>query len=137
MPAITVEAAKLTKEQKTQLIAELTESASKILRLPKDIIFVFLKENDPDNIGASGLPLSAHKKTARAVKNTRAPQHTTGRRAKPPALNFANARDIGCNRNALRGAQTQRLGDGVLPMTPRRRRAQGRLAALREIRHGE
>ena len=64
MPAITVEAAKLTKEQTTQLIAELTESASKILRLPKDIIFVFLKENDPDNIGASGLPLSAHKKQA-------------------------------------------------------------------------
>ena len=64
MPAITVEAAKLTKEQKTQLIAELTESTSKILGLPKDIIFVFLKENDPDNIGASGLPLSAHKKEA-------------------------------------------------------------------------
>ena len=66
MPAITVEAAKLTKEQKTeqktQLIAELTESTSKILGLPKDIIFVFLKENDPDNIGAGGLPLSAHKK---------------------------------------------------------------------------
>lgn len=62
MPAITVEAAKLTKEQKTQLIAELTESTSKILGLPKDIIFVFLKENDPDNIGASGLPLSAYKK---------------------------------------------------------------------------
>lgn len=62
MPAITVEAAKLSKEQKTQLIAELTESTSKILGLPKDIIFVFLKENDPDNIGACGVPLSAHKK---------------------------------------------------------------------------
>lgn len=64
MPAITVEAAKLTKEQKTQLIAELTESTSKILGLPKDIIFVFLKENDTDNIGAGGLPLSARKKDA-------------------------------------------------------------------------
>lgn len=64
MPAITVEAAKLTKEQKTQLIAELTESTSKILGLPKDIIFVFLKENDPDNIGAGGVPLSARKKDA-------------------------------------------------------------------------
>ena len=64
MPAITVEAAKLTKEQKTQLIAELTDSTSKILGLPKDIIFVFLKENDPDNIGDGGLPLSAHKKQA-------------------------------------------------------------------------
>lgn len=64
MPAITVEAAKLTKEQKTQLIAELTDSTSKILGLPKDIIFVFLKENDPDNIGVGGLPLSAHKKQA-------------------------------------------------------------------------
>ena len=48
--------------KKTQLIAELTDSTSKILGLPKDIIFVFLKENDPDNIGAGGLPLSAHKK---------------------------------------------------------------------------
>lgn len=64
MPAITVEAAKLTKEQKTQLITELTESASKILGLPKEIIFVFLKENDPDNIGAGGLPLSAPPKQA-------------------------------------------------------------------------
>ena len=64
MPAITVEAAKLTKEQKTQLIAELTDSTSKILGLPKDIIFVFLKENAPDNIGTGGLPLSAHKKQA-------------------------------------------------------------------------
>ena len=50
--------------KKTQLIAELTDSTSKILGLPKDIIFVFLKENDPDNIGAGGLPLSAHKKQA-------------------------------------------------------------------------
>lgn len=65
MPVITVEASKLTKEQKTQLIAELTESTSRILGLPKDIIFVFLRENDPDNIGAGGLPLSfAAKKAA-------------------------------------------------------------------------
>ena len=62
MPAITVEAAKSPKEQKTRIIAERTDSPSKILGLPKDIIFVFLKENDPDNIGAGGLPLSAYKK---------------------------------------------------------------------------
>lgn len=64
MPAITVEAAKLTKEQKTQLIAELTESASRIMGMPKEIIFVFLKENEPDNIGAGGLPISMHSKAA-------------------------------------------------------------------------
>ena len=64
MPAITVEAAELTKEQKNALIAELTDSASRIMGLPKEIIFVFLKENSPDNIGAGGLPLSAHKKQA-------------------------------------------------------------------------
>lgn len=68
MPAITVEAAKLTREQKTQLIAELTESASKILGLPKEIIFVFLKENDPDNIGAGGLPLCAPKTSCGVIQ---------------------------------------------------------------------
>lgn len=62
MPVITVESSKLTQEQKRRLIGELTESAAKIMGLPKDIIFVFLKENDPDNIGAGGLPLSAHTK---------------------------------------------------------------------------
>ncbi|OUO93428.1 4-oxalocrotonate tautomerase DmpI [Cloacibacillus sp. An23] len=62
MPAITVEAAKLTKEQKNALISELTESASRIMGLPKEIIFVFLKENSPDNIGAGGVALSERDK---------------------------------------------------------------------------
>lgn len=75
MPAITVEAAKLTKEQKTQLIAELTDSTSKILGLPKDIIFVFLKENDPDNIGPAACRSRRTKNRPRSKKHARAAAH--------------------------------------------------------------
>lgn len=69
MPAITVEAAELTKEQKNALIAELTDSASRIMGLPKEIIFVFLKENSPDNIGAGGKPLSELRAAAQACQD--------------------------------------------------------------------
>lgn len=58
MPVITMESSKLSKDQKTQLIKEFTESAARILNLPPEIFTVFLKENDRDNIGVGGEPLS-------------------------------------------------------------------------------
>lgn len=54
MPLITMEAGKLNKEQKEQLIKEFTDSAAKILELPKDAFTVYLKENEYDNIGVGG-----------------------------------------------------------------------------------
>ncbi|USL27468.1 4-oxalocrotonate tautomerase DmpI [Priestia megaterium] len=58
MPVITVEAATLTKEQKRKLVQELTTSAANIMDLPEQAFFVFLKENERDNIGVAGQLLS-------------------------------------------------------------------------------
>lgn len=58
MPVVTFEAAHLSIEQKRQLVAEFTETAARITKLPKEAIFVFLKENDPDNVGVGGILLS-------------------------------------------------------------------------------
>ncbi len=61
MPVITVEAAKLTKEQKAVLTKEMTETASRVMNLPPQTIFVFLKENESDNVGVGGILLSDKK----------------------------------------------------------------------------
>ena len=58
MPVVTFEAAKLNIEQKRQLVAEFTETASRITGLSKETIFVFLKENSADNVGVGGVLLS-------------------------------------------------------------------------------
>ncbi|MDD3219038.1 MAG: tautomerase family protein [Lachnospiraceae bacterium] len=62
MPVITLEAAKLTKEQKAELVKEFTESASKIMGTPKDHFYVFLKESELENIGVGGELLSERRK---------------------------------------------------------------------------
>jgi len=58
MPVISVEGSKLTKEQKSDLIASLTEVASKIMNVSKELYIVLIKENDMDNIGLGGIVLS-------------------------------------------------------------------------------
>lgn len=58
MPVISVEGSKLTKEQKSDLIASLTEVASKIMNVSKELYIVLIKENDMDNIGLGGVVLS-------------------------------------------------------------------------------
>ncbi len=58
MPIITVEAGKMNREKKAQMVKELTETVSKILDIPVDAFTVSLKENDPDNIGVGGRLLS-------------------------------------------------------------------------------
>lgn len=62
MPVITLEAAKLTKEQKTQLIKEFTTCASRIMGSPESAFYVFLKENELDNVGVGGQSLSEKRK---------------------------------------------------------------------------
>ena len=61
MPVITLEAASLNKEQKKQLVKEFTESAARIMNMPKDSFYVFLKENALDNVGVGGILLSGKK----------------------------------------------------------------------------
>ena len=58
MPVITLEAAKLTKEQKQQLTKEFTESAARITGSPESVFYVFIKENDLDTVGVGGQLLS-------------------------------------------------------------------------------
>jgi 4-oxalocrotonate tautomerase len=54
MPVITVEGAKLSKEQKSRLVKELTTSAANIMNAPEQAFIVFVKENDKENIGIAG-----------------------------------------------------------------------------------
>jgi len=58
MPVITLEASKMSKEQKVKLVQELTESTLNILNVPKQSITVLIKENEKDNIGVAGQLLS-------------------------------------------------------------------------------
>ncbi len=57
MPVITLDSSPLNREQKRQLISELTETASRITNIPKGAFVVYLREHDRDNIGAGGMPL--------------------------------------------------------------------------------
>jgi 4-oxalocrotonate tautomerase len=61
MPVITLEVSKLTKEQKKQLSKELTESASRIMGVPEQAFYVYLKEHGLDNIAVGGKLLSEMK----------------------------------------------------------------------------
>lgn len=58
MPVITLEAGKLNKEQKSQLVKEFTATASKVMNVPEQAFIVLIKENEQDNIGVSGKLLS-------------------------------------------------------------------------------
>ena len=58
MPFISIEAAHPTKEQKEKLIAGLTKTASDILGVDEKFFYVLVKENDLDNWGTGGKPLS-------------------------------------------------------------------------------
>ena len=61
MPVITLEAGKLSKEQKSQLVKEFTSTASKVMNVPEQAFIVLLKENKQDNIGFGGQLLSERK----------------------------------------------------------------------------
>lgn len=58
MPVITVDGSKLSKEQKRELVKDLTRCASSITNIPEQAYVVFIKENDRDNIGVGGTLLS-------------------------------------------------------------------------------
>lgn len=58
MPVITIECAKVSKEQKEQLVKEIVTVASKIFNLPEQGFITFIKENGYDNIGNGTILLS-------------------------------------------------------------------------------
>ncbi len=51
MPVITVEAGKMTKEQKATLVKELVSKASETLNIPEQAFVTLIRENEMDNIG--------------------------------------------------------------------------------------
>ena len=57
MPPITMELVTISKENKAQLVKEITESTSRLTGLPQQAIFVFIKENEPENVGVGGVLL--------------------------------------------------------------------------------
>ncbi len=63
MPVITLEAGKLTKEQKSELVKVFAESASKIMGVPEHAFTTVIRENNPDNIGVGGVLLSERQKS--------------------------------------------------------------------------
>lgn len=58
MPVITFESSKLTKEQKQKIAKEFTKTASEVTGISKDDFYVFIKENDFDNVSVGGILLS-------------------------------------------------------------------------------
>ena len=62
MPTIKLETAKLSKEQKKELIHELTEVAAKITKVSKSAFTVLIEEYPDENIGVAGDTLENIKK---------------------------------------------------------------------------
>lgn len=62
MPSITFEAVKMSRENKARLVKEVTRIASKTTGLPESSFYVFIKENEPDNVGVGGILFSELKK---------------------------------------------------------------------------
>jgi len=58
MPVITLELVKMSKEKKVQLVKEVSRVTSEITGLPNESFYVFIKENEPDNVGIGGKLLS-------------------------------------------------------------------------------
>lgn len=54
MPIIKLEIGKLSKEQKSELISEFTEIASKVTKIPKSAFTVLINEYSDENIGIAG-----------------------------------------------------------------------------------
>lgn len=67
MPVITLETVSLNTEQKKMLVSEFTESAARITGIPKDFFYVFLKENNADDVGVGGELLSEKKARERTM----------------------------------------------------------------------
>jgi 4-oxalocrotonate tautomerase len=51
MPVITVDAGKMSKEQKAALVKELVSKASETLNIPEQAFVTIIRENEFDNIG--------------------------------------------------------------------------------------
>lgn len=62
MPVIMVEGVPLNADQKRELVAVLTKSASNIMNVSEQAFQVYIKENSRDNIGVGGILVSERNK---------------------------------------------------------------------------
>lgn len=62
MPSITMELVKMSREKKAQLVKEVTEATARATGLAPQSILIFIKENEPENVGVGGVLLSDLKK---------------------------------------------------------------------------
>lgn len=69
MPYITLESGKLTKEQKEELIAQMTRIASKITHIPPQFFVMTIKELPDDSIGVGGETIEKTKAAYQKQKN--------------------------------------------------------------------
>jgi len=58
MPVITIDAGRMSKEQKAKLVKELASKASETLNIPVEAFVTIIRENDMDNIGSGNQLLS-------------------------------------------------------------------------------
>ena len=58
MPVITFETSPLAKEQKSKVVEGFTKVASEATGIPEGAFYVFIKENESDNVGVGGKLLS-------------------------------------------------------------------------------
>lgn len=69
MPYITIEGGELSPSQKEDLIKEVTEVSSKIMKIPSDFFMVTIKELPDNNIGIAGKTIDKVK--AEYLKNNK------------------------------------------------------------------
>ncbi|HEU0264609.1 MAG TPA: 4-oxalocrotonate tautomerase DmpI [Geobacterales bacterium] len=58
MPVITIDIGMLDKQNKAELVRELTAKASEVTKIPADKFIVLINEMERDNIGVGGKLLS-------------------------------------------------------------------------------
>lgn len=58
MPVVTLELLKMSKDKKAELIEKVTKVVSEITELPAESFYVFIRENEKENVGIGGKLLS-------------------------------------------------------------------------------
>ena len=62
MPTIQFDGPKMTREQKADLVASFTAAASRVTGIAKQAFVVYIRENEPENVGVGGELLLERKK---------------------------------------------------------------------------
>ncbi|MGZ7116669.1 MAG: 4-oxalocrotonate tautomerase DmpI [Methanobacterium sp.] len=61
MPVITIEGPKLSKEQKAELVKEISETASRVMNIPVEAMITIIREVESENVGTGNILLCDRK----------------------------------------------------------------------------